>query len=153
MNYLIIFLFRLEEKVSDMEAEEQICRQQALVNSASRKMSHQVSFTGPPVNLQFLVLLCIIFWKKYLTSSFYLLQPLENGHHVSNELDILFCDRLSSCTSQVFIDRVSLTVFLHSYRNHLLLYRQEGLGQNLLDDLELNDNPTYVPNENIIPNL
>ncbi|CAE5956532.1 unnamed protein product [Arabidopsis arenosa] len=48
---------RLEEKVSDMEAEEQIRRQQALVNSASRKMSPQVSFTGPP--------------------------PLENGHHES----------------------------------------------------------------------
>ncbi|XP_020870370.1 myosin-7 isoform X1 [Arabidopsis lyrata subsp. lyrata] len=48
---------RLEEKVSDMEAEEQIRRQQALVNSASRKMSPQVSFTGTP--------------------------PLENGHHES----------------------------------------------------------------------
>ncbi|XP_010475122.1 PREDICTED: myosin-7 [Camelina sativa] len=39
---------RLEEKVSDMESEEQIRRQQALVNPASRKMSPQVSFTGPP---------------------------------------------------------------------------------------------------------
>ncbi|CAL9213704.1 unnamed protein product [Arabidopsis halleri] len=46
---------RLEEKVSDMETEEQIRREQALVNSASRRMSPQVSFTGPP--------------------------PLENGHH------------------------------------------------------------------------
>ncbi|VYS44998.1 unnamed protein product [Arabidopsis thaliana] len=45
---------RLEEKVSDMETAEQIRRQQALVNSASRRMSPQVSFTGAP--------------------------PLENGH-------------------------------------------------------------------------
>ncbi|KFK31068.1 hypothetical protein AALP_AA6G064300 [Arabis alpina] len=48
---------RLEEKVSDMEAEEKILRQQALKNSASRKMSPQTSFTGPP--------------------------PLENGHRES----------------------------------------------------------------------
>ncbi|KAG2289277.1 hypothetical protein Bca52824_048881 [Brassica carinata] len=48
----------LEEKVSDMEAEEKILRQQALmINSASKKMSPQVSFSGPP--------------------------PMENGHHVS----------------------------------------------------------------------
>ncbi|CAG7874734.1 unnamed protein product [Brassica rapa] len=47
----------LEEKVSDMEAEEKILRQQALINSASKKMSPQVSFSGPP--------------------------PVENGHHVS----------------------------------------------------------------------
>ncbi|CAH2059643.1 unnamed protein product [Thlaspi arvense] len=37
----------LQEKVSDMEAEDKILRQQALINSASRKMSPQVSFTGP----------------------------------------------------------------------------------------------------------
>ncbi|KAF8092561.1 hypothetical protein N665_0411s0021 [Sinapis alba] len=47
---------RLEEKVSDMEAEDKILRQQALMNSASKKMSPQVSFSGPP--------------------------PIENGHHV-----------------------------------------------------------------------
>ncbi|XP_024016781.1 myosin-10 [Eutrema salsugineum] len=46
---------RLEEKVSDMETEDKILRQQALLNSASRKMSPQMSFTGPP--------------------------PMENGHH------------------------------------------------------------------------
>ncbi|CAA7049436.1 unnamed protein product [Microthlaspi erraticum] len=39
---------RLEEKVSDMETEDKILRQQALIPSASRKMSPQVSFTGPP---------------------------------------------------------------------------------------------------------
>ncbi|WZY92541.1 hypothetical protein YC2023_064870 [Brassica napus] len=50
-------LIELEEKVSDMEAEEKILRQQALINSASKKMSPQVSFSGPP--------------------------PVENGHHVS----------------------------------------------------------------------
>ncbi|XP_023645863.1 myosin-7 isoform X1 [Capsella rubella] len=48
---------RLEEKVSDMETEEHIRRQQVLINSASRKMSPQVSFTGQP--------------------------PVENGHHES----------------------------------------------------------------------
>ncbi|CAH8358652.1 unnamed protein product [Eruca vesicaria subsp. sativa] len=48
---------RLEEKVSDMETEDKILRQQALVHSASRKMSPQMSFTGPP--------------------------PMENGHHAS----------------------------------------------------------------------
>jgi len=94
-----------------METAEQIRRQQALVNSASRRMSPQVSFTGAPVNLQSLILTCIIFWRKCLTSSLYLLQPLENGHQVSNEVDILFSDRLASCPSQVFLDRVSLTVF------------------------------------------
>ncbi|KAL0710643.1 hypothetical protein Bca4012_017621 [Brassica carinata] len=48
---------RLEEKVSDMETEDKILRQQALAHSASRKMSSQMSFTGPP--------------------------PMENGHHAS----------------------------------------------------------------------
>ncbi|XP_023640678.1 myosin-10 isoform X4 [Capsella rubella] len=48
---------RLEEKVSDMETEDKILRQQALFDSASRKMSPQVSFTRPP--------------------------PVENGHHES----------------------------------------------------------------------
>ncbi|KAF8105261.1 hypothetical protein N665_0161s0057 [Sinapis alba] len=48
---------RLEEKVSDMETEDKILRQQALAHSASRKMSSQMSFTGPP--------------------------PMENGHHES----------------------------------------------------------------------
>ncbi|VVA89970.1 unnamed protein product [Arabis nemorensis] len=45
---------RLQEKVSDMETEEQIRRQQALVNSSSRKMSPQVSFTGAPTDFAFL---------------------------------------------------------------------------------------------------
>ncbi|XP_010413898.2 PREDICTED: myosin-10-like [Camelina sativa] len=48
---------RLEEKVSDMEAEDKILRKQALFNSASQKMSPQVSFSRPP--------------------------PVENGHHAS----------------------------------------------------------------------
>ncbi|KAH0889424.1 hypothetical protein HID58_051853 [Brassica napus] len=42
---------RLEEKVSDMETEDKILRQQALAHSASRKMSSQMSFTGPPASL------------------------------------------------------------------------------------------------------
>ncbi|KAJ0262025.1 Myosin-10 [Hirschfeldia incana] len=49
---------RLEEKVSDMETEDKILRQQALAHSASRKMSSQMSFTGGP-------------------------PPMENGHHAS----------------------------------------------------------------------
>ncbi|KAF2576812.1 hypothetical protein F2Q68_00001335 [Brassica cretica] len=48
---------KLEEKVSDMETEDKILRQQALAHSASRKMSPQMSFTGHP--------------------------PMENGHHAS----------------------------------------------------------------------
>ncbi|KAH0883184.1 hypothetical protein HID58_059280 [Brassica napus] len=61
----------LEEKVSDMEAEEKILRQQALmINSASKKMSPQVSFSGPPK--------CVNFFGFT-----YILQPMENGHHVS----------------------------------------------------------------------
>ncbi|KAG2316018.1 hypothetical protein Bca4012_066864 [Brassica carinata] len=39
-------MLRLQERVSDMETEEHIRRQQALVNSTSRRMSPQVSFTG-----------------------------------------------------------------------------------------------------------
>ncbi|KAG2320268.1 hypothetical protein Bca52824_013481 [Brassica carinata] len=39
-------MLRLQERVSDMETEEHIRRKQALVNSTSRKMSPQVSFTG-----------------------------------------------------------------------------------------------------------
>ncbi|KFK42801.1 hypothetical protein AALP_AA1G040500 [Arabis alpina] len=42
-------MLRLQEKVSDMETEEQIRRQQALANSSSRRMSPQVSFTGAPL--------------------------------------------------------------------------------------------------------
>ncbi|KAF3507359.1 hypothetical protein F2Q69_00001563 [Brassica cretica] len=42
---------KLEEKVSDMETEDKILRQQALAHSASRKMSSQMSFTGPPASL------------------------------------------------------------------------------------------------------
>ncbi|KAJ4907183.1 Myosin-10 [Raphanus sativus] len=52
------FMQRLEEKVSDMETEDKILRQQALAHSASRKMSPQMSFTGGP-------------------------PPMENGHHES----------------------------------------------------------------------
>nr|AAM14807.1 putative myosin heavy chain [Arabidopsis thaliana] len=54
---------RLEEKVSDMEAEDKILRQQALRNSASRKMSPQKSLD--------------------LFVFMYLFQPVENGHHES----------------------------------------------------------------------
>nr|VDD08509.1 unnamed protein product [Brassica rapa] len=39
-------MLRLQERVSDMETEEHIRRKQALVNSTSRRMSPQVSFTG-----------------------------------------------------------------------------------------------------------
>ncbi|KAJ0240162.1 Myosin-10 [Hirschfeldia incana] len=53
----------LEEKVSDLEAEDKILRQQALINSASKKMSPQK---------------CV-----NLFDSMYILQPMENGHHVS----------------------------------------------------------------------
>ncbi|KAJ0034037.1 hypothetical protein Pint_25217 [Pistacia integerrima] len=45
---------RLEEKLSDMETEDQILRHQALLNSSSRKISKQLSSAT---------------------------QPLENGHH------------------------------------------------------------------------
>ncbi|CAH8389372.1 unnamed protein product [Eruca vesicaria subsp. sativa] len=54
----------LEEKVSDMEAEDKILRQQALINSASKKMSPQKC-----INLFYFM---------------YILQPMENGHHVSS---------------------------------------------------------------------
>ncbi|KAF2589991.1 hypothetical protein F2Q70_00037961, partial [Brassica cretica] len=40
----------LNERVSDMETEEHIRRKQALVNSTSRRMSPQVSFTGASEN-------------------------------------------------------------------------------------------------------
>ncbi|KAL0797347.1 hypothetical protein Bca101_052521 [Brassica carinata] len=43
-------MLRLQERVSDMETEEHIRRKQALVNSTSRKMSPQVSFTGASEN-------------------------------------------------------------------------------------------------------
>ncbi|CAF2261962.1 unnamed protein product, partial [Brassica napus] len=43
-------MLRLQERVSDMETEEHIRRKQALVNSTSRRMSPQVSFTGASEN-------------------------------------------------------------------------------------------------------
>ncbi|CAH2038926.1 unnamed protein product [Thlaspi arvense] len=62
---------RLAEKVSDMEAEEQIRRQQALVNASSRRMSPQVSFTGaPPVENGNQEPLAPIPAKKFGTESF-----------------------------------------------------------------------------------
>lgn len=66
---------------------------------------------------------------------------MDNGQQVS---DKLFLNLLLAFTEINLFDR-----FLHSYRNQLLLFPQKGLGQNLLDDLELNDNHMYVPNENI----
>ncbi|KAG6732379.1 hypothetical protein I3842_01G174300 [Carya illinoinensis] len=41
---------RLEEKLSDMEAEDQILRQQALLNSPVRKMSEHLAITTPVEN-------------------------------------------------------------------------------------------------------
>ncbi|EFH57530.1 hypothetical protein ARALYDRAFT_321053 [Arabidopsis lyrata subsp. lyrata] len=61
---------RLEEKVSDMETEDKILRKQVLSNSASRKMSPQMSFTRPPKILDLFLFT-------------YLLQPVENGRHES----------------------------------------------------------------------
>ncbi|XP_044486301.1 myosin-6-like [Mangifera indica] len=52
---------RLEEKLSDMETEDQILRHQALMNSASRKISKQLSSAT---------------------------QPLENGQSVSVEIKV-----------------------------------------------------------------
>ncbi|XP_044498188.1 myosin-6-like isoform X1 [Mangifera indica] len=52
---------RLEEKLSDMETEGEILRHQALLNSSSRKISKQLSSAT---------------------------QPLENGHHVSEEIKV-----------------------------------------------------------------
>ncbi|KAH0932602.1 hypothetical protein HID58_009719 [Brassica napus] len=51
---------RLEEKVSDMETEDKILRQQALAHSASRKMSSQMSFTGPPKSLDLFLFMYLL---------------------------------------------------------------------------------------------
>ncbi|XP_057959594.1 myosin-6-like isoform X2 [Malania oleifera] len=51
---------RLEEKLSDMETEDQILRQQALLNSPVRKMSEHLGISTP--------------------------LPLENGHHESQSV-------------------------------------------------------------------
>lgn len=48
---------RLEERLSDMEIEDQMLRQQALLNSPVRKMSEHLAIA----------------------------RPLQNGHHVSDE--------------------------------------------------------------------
>ncbi|XP_024007808.1 myosin-7 isoform X2 [Eutrema salsugineum] len=87
------YMQRLEEKVSDMETEEEIRRQQALVNSASRKMSPQVSFTGaPPVENGNHEPLAPIPGRKFGTESFRRSQIERQPHE--------FVDVLLKCVSQ-----------------------------------------------------
>ncbi|CAA7015314.1 unnamed protein product [Microthlaspi erraticum] len=83
---------RLEEKVSDMEAEEQIRRQQVLANSASRKMSPQVSFTGAPVENGQQEPIAPIPTKRFGTESFRRSRVERQPHE--------FIDVLLKCVSQ-----------------------------------------------------
>lgn len=48
-NTLPMLYLRLEEKLSDMETEDQILRQQTLLNSNSKRLSGHLSFSGSQV--------------------------------------------------------------------------------------------------------
>ena len=48
---LPILIFRLEEKLSDMETEDQILRQQTLLNSSSRRMSEHLAISTAEVEM------------------------------------------------------------------------------------------------------
>lgn len=117
MHYLLNLVFRLEEKVSDMEQEDKILRQQALFNSASRKMSPQVSFTRPPVKFLYAtshILYLVFFFQKSLDLFLftYLLQPVENGHHVSEKLDELFLFTLNHLRKFLLLEICNRNIFL-----------------------------------------
>lgn len=77
-----------------METEEHIRRKQAMVNSTSRKMSPQVSFTGASVNIFFYYFPCRLFFSAIFDIFLYLLQ--ENGQHVSDKT-IVEPSQSSSC--------------------------------------------------------
>jgi hypothetical protein len=86
---LTISFLRLEEKISDLEAEDQVLWHQALFSSSSRKMSEHLEITS--------LVKCLVFFLNYSFSharlwklinsfpSLKLLQHLENGHHVSEK--------------------------------------------------------------------
>lgn len=78
LNYSVCL--RLEEKVSDLETEDQILRQQTLLKPPSRKMSGRIA-----TQVGMLKDFYIVRFSEVLTDpfSFLYLQPLENGHHVS----------------------------------------------------------------------
>lgn len=47
--YVALLCVRLEEKLSDMETENQVLRQQALLSSSSRRMSGKLAPATTPV--------------------------------------------------------------------------------------------------------
>ena len=78
----------LEEKLSDLEAEDQVLQHQALFSSSSRKMSEHLEITS--------LVRCLVFFLNYFSHaslwklinsfpSLKLLQHLQNGHHVSEK--------------------------------------------------------------------
>lgn len=106
---LAISFIRLEEKLSDMETEDQILRQQALLNSPVRKMSEHLAIPT----------------------------PLENGHRVSEEnktsesyFDIMF----TYCYLPLLYSPKRESNF---YRNHRVLHQQKSLVQSLSGDPKL----------------
>lgn len=93
-----IFLLRLEEKLSDMETEDQVLRHQALSNSPVRKMSEHLAIPT----------------------------PLENGHHVSEEnktSESYFYILFTYCYLPLLYSPESL----YFDRNHRVLRQQKSL--------------------------
>lgn len=99
---LLLSYIRLEEKLSDMEAMDQILRHQALINSPATKISEhfdikraQVNFLWKYQNLTFFFVW--LFSGFVLTFFLFLyLQPVENGNHVSDQNIVLFLKYLVS---------------------------------------------------------
>lgn len=81
---------RLEEKLSDMECEDQILRQQALLVTPLKRMSEHLAITPIKVlTKSCLAGKCQFSFYSSITNlsvlGFYL-QTLENGHHVKEEV-------------------------------------------------------------------
>lgn len=75
---------RLEEKLSDIETEDQILRHQTLLNSSSRKTSEAQVM---PQNILFALIIFFLHFTplNWLILSSATLQTLQNGHHVSEQ--------------------------------------------------------------------
>lgn len=75
---------RLKEKLSDIETEDHILRQQALLNSQSRRMSGRFSVATQVMTPQKMYFMFLDFFGSFFLLIFYfLLQPSENGHQVN----------------------------------------------------------------------
>lgn len=85
---IVIFIFRLEEKFSDIESENQILRQQTFLTPVKKAPEHPTT-PATQVNLYRWVdphpLSISSFWFIFVYIFFCYLQRQENGHYASDE--------------------------------------------------------------------